>query len=49
MATGVGKYLAPGQCKICKSPTTGTDQVGKCPAAAWGGGGGWAQVELTDK
>ena len=28
-------------------PTPGTDKAGKCPAVA-GGGGGWAQVELTD-
>ena len=27
-------------------PTPGTDKAGKCPAVA--GGGGWAQVELTD-
>ena len=37
-----------GQCKICKCPTPGTDKAGKCPAVARGGGGCWAQVELTD-
>ena len=44
---GVGKCPAPGQCKICKCPTPGTDRAGKCPAVARGGGG-WAQVQLTD-
>ena len=30
-------------------PHPGTDKAGKCPAVArGGGGGGWAQVELTD-
>ena len=33
--------------KKCKCSTPGTDKAGKCPAVA-GGGGGWAQVELTD-
>ena len=47
MAPGVGKCPAPGQCKICKCPIPGTDKAGKFPAVA-GGGGGWAQVELTD-
>ena len=42
---GVGKCPAPGQCKICKYPTPGTDKAGKCPAVAWEG---WVQVELTD-
>ena len=46
---GVGKCPAPGQCKIYQCPTPGTDKAGKCPAVARrGGGGGWAQVELTD-
>ena len=45
---GVGKCPVPGQCKICKCPTPGTDKAGKCPAVARGGGGDWAQVELTD-
>jgi len=43
---GVGKCPAPGQCKICKCATPGTDKAGKCPAVVRGGG--WAQVELTD-
>ena len=30
-----------------KCPTPGTDKVGKYPAVARGGGG-WAQMELTD-
>ena len=38
----------PGQLKICKCPTLGTDKAGKCPAVARGGGGCWAQLELTD-
>ena len=48
MALGWG--LAPRQHKICKSPTPGTDKVGKCPAVfrRWGGGGCWVQLELTD-
>ena len=30
-------------------PNPGTDKAGKCPAVARrGGGGDWAQVELTD-
>ena len=47
---GVGKCPAPGQHKICKSPTPGTDKAGNCPAVARGGGvgEGWAQLELTD-
>ena len=28
---------APGQWKICKCPTPGTDKAGKCPAVARGG------------
>ena len=44
---------APGQHKICKCPTPGTDGASKCQALArgWGGGGvglGWAEQELTD-
>ena len=27
---------------VGKCPTPGTDKVGKCPAVAWGGGGGGA-------
>ena len=42
---GVGKCPAPGQCKICKFATPGTDKAGKCPQVARGG---WAQLELTD-
>ena len=30
----------PGQCKICKCPTPGTDKAGECPAVALEGGGG---------
>ena len=45
---GVGKCPAPRQCKISKCVIPGTDKAGKCPAVARGGGGGWAQVELTD-
>ena len=46
---GVGKCPAPGQRKSCKCPTPGTEKAGKYPAAAQGGGGGgWAQLELTD-
>ena len=33
---------------VGKCPTPGTNKAGKCPAVAWAGGGGWAQVELTD-
>ena len=44
----VGKCPVPGQCKICKCLTPRTDKAGKCPSVARGGGGGWAQVELTD-
>ena len=29
-------------------PTLGTGKVGKCPTVA-PGGGGWAQLELTDE
>ena len=32
---GVGKFPAPGQWKICKCPTPGTDKAGK-----WEGGSG---------
>ena len=45
---------APGQHKICKCPTPGTDGAGKCQALGGGGGGGggmglgWAEQELTD-
>ena len=49
MAQGLANAWPPGQCKICKCPTSGTDKEGKCPAVAWGGGGGcWVQVKLTD-
>ena len=42
---GFGKCPAPGQCKICKCLTPGSDKEGKCPAVARGS---LAQVELTD-
>ena len=51
---GVGKCPAPGQRKICKYPTPWTKKAGKCPAVArrregrGEGGGGWAQLEMTD-
>ena len=54
---GVGKCPSPGQRKFCKCPTPRTETAGKCPAVAWGwcgglggegGGGSWAQLELTD-
>ena len=48
MAQGLANAWPPGQCKICKCPTSGTDKEGKCPAVAWWGGGCWVQVELTD-
>ena len=49
MAQGLANAWPPGQYKICKCPTSGTDKEGKCPAVAWGGVGGcWVQVELTD-
>ena len=44
---GVGKCPAPGQRKICKCHTPGTDKAGKCPEVTRGGGS-WAQLELTD-
>ena len=44
---GVGKCRALGQSKICKCPILGTDKVGKRPTVVRGGGG-WAQLELTD-
>ena len=37
---GAGKCPAPGQCKIWKYPTTGTDMASKCPAVARRGGAG---------
>ena len=49
MASGLAN--APGQHKICKYPTPGAYKAGKCPAEAQGAGGGggcWAQLELTD-
>ena len=47
MAPGLANARPPG--KIYQCPTPGTDKAGKCPAVARrGGGGGWAQVELTD-
>ena len=36
------------QHKIYKWPTPGTDKAGKCPVVGRGGGGRWAQLELTD-
>ena len=48
MAQGLANAWPPGQCKICKCPTSGTDKEGKCPAVARGGGGCWMQVKLTD-
>ena len=40
MAQGLANAWPPGQCKICKCPTSGTDKEGKCPAVAWGEGEG---------
>ena len=37
-------WPAPGQRKICKCPTPGTDKAGICPAVVRGGG--WAQLEV---
>ena len=34
--------------QICKCPTSGIDKAGKRLAGAGGGGGAWAQLELTD-
>ena len=48
LALGLANARAPGQRKICKCPTPGTDEAGKCPAVAREGGGGWEQLELTD-
>ena len=45
---GVGKWPAPGQCKISQMPTPRDWQGGQMPRRSLGGGGGWAQLELTD-
>ena len=42
-----GKCPAPGQCNICKCPTPGLTRRANAPQLP-GGGGDWAQVELTD-
>ena len=53
LALGLANARVPGQRKICKCPTPGTDEADKCPAVAregggGRGGGGWEQLELTD-
>ena len=51
MAPGLANARPLGSAKFANAqcPTPGTDQEGKCPAVARGGGGrGWAQLELTD-
>ena len=45
LAPGLANARSPGQRKICKCPTPGTDEAGKCPAVTRGA---WAQLELTD-
>ena len=44
-----GGWQMPGPRAVqnLQMPQPGTDKAGKCPAVARGGGG-WAQVELTD-
>ena len=46
-----GGWQMPGPRAVqhLQMPNPGTDKAGKCPAVARrGGGGDWAQVELTD-
>ena len=45
LAPGLANARPPGQHKICKCPTPGTDVAGKCPAVARGGRG-WGQLDL---
>ena len=45
LAPGLANARPQGQGKICKCPTPGTDEVGKCPAVVRGA---WAQLKLTD-
>ena len=49
IARGLANARPPGSAKLANAPSPGLTRPGKCPAVAWGGGGGgWAQVELTD-
>ena len=49
MAPGLANAPPLGSEKFANAAPPGTDKAGKWPAVAWGrGGGGWAQVELTD-
>ena len=48
MARGLANARPQGSAKFANASPPGTDKAGKCPAVARGGGGGWAQVELTD-
>ena len=48
MDRGLANARPPGSAKFANAPPPGTDKASKCPAVAWGRGGGWAQVELTD-
>ena len=49
-APGLANARPSGSAKFANAPPPGsTDKACKCHVVAWGGGGGsWAQLELTD-
>ena len=48
LAPGLANARTPGSAKFANAPLPGADKAGKCPEVARGGGGDWAQLELTD-
>ena len=49
MAPGLANARPPGQCKIWKCPTLGTDKAGKKPEVGGGGWGGKVGADEIDE
>ena len=45
---GLANARPPGHAKLAKVPPPGLTRLANAPQLPGGGGGGWAQVELTD-
>ena len=45
---GLANARPPGRAKLAKAPPPGLTRLANAPRLPGGGGGGWAQVELTD-
>ena len=48
MAPGLANARSPGSAKFVNAPPPGLTRRANARSSPGGGGGGWAQVELTD-